>query len=213
MLRIRLLHPGSVLLLLALLFGMAGCKNQSEPARQAILEIEAVVDKVGVDAQQNVPNDYNAVITQLANLKARFNQQDYQAVLAQAPTVLTQARALEAANDRVTQQQAQREAEQQQAVEQDLAGDWDALRNDVPKSITTLEARVTELSKTKSLPDGVTSAALDSARGNLSDAKSLWQQAAGNHATGSMQDAVATGQQAKEKADAAKADLGMTSTG
>ena len=213
MLRIRPSHPGSVLLLLALVFGVAGCKNQSEPARQAILDIQAVVDKVGPDAQQTVPTEYNDVITQLANLKARFNQQDYQAVLAQAPAVMTQARALEAANERATQQAAQQEAEQQQAEQQDLAGDWDTLRNDVPKSITTLEARVTELSKTKSLPDGVTSGALDSARGNLSDAKSLWQEAAGDHAAGSMQDAVATGQQAKEKADAAKADLGMTSTG
>ena len=91
--------------------------------------------------------------------------------------------------------------------QQDLASDWDALRNDVPKSITTLEARVTELAKTKSLPDGVTSGALDSARGNLSDAKTFWEQATGNHAAGSMQDAVAAGEHAKEKADAAMVDL------
>jgi hypothetical protein len=197
------------LLLLALLFGVAGCKDQSAPARQAILDIETIVEKVGADAQQNVPNDYNTVVNQLANLKARFNQKDYQGVLAQAPAVMSEARALAQANDRAIQQAAQ----QQQADRRDLESDWDTLRNDVPKSITTLDARVTELSKTKSLPAGVTNGALDSARGNLDDAKSLWQQAAGNHAAGSVQDAVAAGQQAKEKADAAMVDLGMTSTG
>jgi len=207
--RIRPLHTGSVLLLLALLFGVAGCKDQSAPARQAILDIETIVEKVGADAQQNVPNDYNTVVNQLANLKARFNQKDYQGVLAQAPAVMSEARALAQANDRAIQQAAQ----QQQADRRDLESDWDTLRNDVPKSITTLDARVTELSKTKSLPAGVTNGALDSARGHLDDAKSLWQQAAGNHAAGSVQDAVAAGQQAKEKADAAMVDLGMTSTG
>jgi hypothetical protein len=127
MLRIRSSHSGSVLLLLALLTGLAGCKNQSEPARQAIVDIQAVVDKVGPQAQHNLPNEYNTVIEQLASLKARFNAQDYQSVLAQAPSVMTQARALEAANDRAAQQAAQepsqppadqQEADQQQADQQ-----------------------------------------------------------------------------------------------
>ena len=46
MLRIRLSYSRSALLLLAVLVGMTGCKNQSEPARQAILDIQTIVDKV-----------------------------------------------------------------------------------------------------------------------------------------------------------------------
>jgi len=199
-------------LLLIVLTGLFGCTDQSEPAKQAIMNVEQTVEAAGEDAQRYVPEDYRNVNDQLTTLKAQFNQRDYAGVLAKAPGVLTQAQALRAATDKAKQDEAAQEAAAQQAAQDALKSEWDDLNGAVPESITAIEARVEELSKAKKLPGNVPRSALDSARSNLADAKTLWQQASDTQSNGQLQDAVNVARQAQEKTNAAKVDLGMSST-
>jgi hypothetical protein len=202
---------GTAYLLLMLCIAVAGCANQKEPAQKAIAGIEAAVAAAGADAQSLIPDALKAVNDQLADLKAKFDKQDYAAVLAAAPAVLTQAQGLVAAKDTAMREAAAKAAAAQQAAEEALKASWATLAAAVPDAIAAVDSHVTMLMKSKKLPANVTKDALAAAQTGLADAKSLWTQATGAQSTGKWDEAVASAQQAKEKVLAAMASLGMTS--
>ena len=76
---------------------LAGCANQMEPAKNAIAGIEAAIAAAGPDAAQYIPDQLQAVTSQLNDLKMKFDQKDYKGVLAAAPALLTQAQGLASA--------------------------------------------------------------------------------------------------------------------
>ena len=76
---------------------LAGCANQMEPAKKAIADIEAAVEAAGPDAAQYIPDQLQAVTSQISELKMKFDQKDYKAVMAASPALLTQAQGLAAA--------------------------------------------------------------------------------------------------------------------
>ena len=198
-------------LLLTLCIALAGCANQKEPAQKAIASIEAAVAAVGADAQSLIPDALKAVNDQLAELKAKFDKQDYAAVLAAAPALLTQAQGLVAAKDTAMREAAAKAAAAQQAAEDALKASWAMLVDAVPAAIAAVDSQIATLTKAKKLPANVTKDALAAAQTSLADAKSLWTQATGAQSAGKWDDAVASAQQAKEKVGAAMAGLGMTS--
>ncbi len=202
---------GTTYLLLTLCIALAGCANQKEPAQKAIAGIEAAVAAVGADAQQLIPDALKAVTDQLADLKAKFDKQDYAGVLAAAPALLTQAQGLVAAKETAVKEVAAKAAAAQQAAEEALKASWATLAAAVPDAIAAVDSHVTMLTKSKKLPANVTKDALAAAQAGLADAKSLWAQATGAQSAGKWDDAVASAQQAKEKVLAAMAGLGMTS--
>ena len=73
---------------------LAGCANKMEPAKNAIAGIEAAIAAAGPDAAQYIPDQLQAVTSQLNDLKMKFDQKDYKGVLAAAPALLTQAQGL-----------------------------------------------------------------------------------------------------------------------
>ena len=89
----RSLFTGFLSMVFAALL-LAGCANQMEPAQKAIADIEAAITAAGPDASQYIPDELQAVTSQLADLKAKFDQKDYKGVLAAAPALLTQAQGL-----------------------------------------------------------------------------------------------------------------------
>ena len=213
------IHSHSTLrgmLYVLLILGIAsGCSSQMEPAKKAIADIEAAVSAAGADAQRYVPDQVKAVNDQLAGLKAKFEKKDYAGVVADAPAVLAKAQALVAAKDAAVKQAAAKQAaeaaaNQAAAAAQALTSDWETLSATVPSAITAVESRVNILAKSKKLPANVTKDALTAAQANLADAKSSWQTATAAESAGKLSDAVAAGEQAKDKADAALASLGMT---
>jgi hypothetical protein len=195
--------------LLSLCLALSGCANQIEPAKKAIADIEAAITAAGVDAQQYIPDDLKAVTDQLAGLKTKLEQKDYAGVIAAAPALLTEAQGLIAAKDAAMREVEAREAAAQQAAEQALNADWEALSSTLPAAISAIDSRVNILKKSKKLPANVTKTTFDSAQADLADAKSLWDQASGAQAAGKLGDAVMAAQQAQGKADAALSSLGM----
>jgi hypothetical protein len=182
---------------------LAGCANQMEPAKKAIADVEAAVAAAGPDAAQYIPDQLQAVTTQIADLKMKFDQKDYKGVLAAAPALLTQAQGLTAAAASAKQ------AAEAAALEA-FNSEWGTLAADIPAQLAAVTSRVGILSKSKKLPAGLDAASFEAARSGTDEAKSLWDQATAAQAAGNMEQAVMTARQVKEKLDAAMAGLGMS---
>jgi len=182
---------------------LAGCANQMEPAKKAIADIEAAVTAAGPDAAQYVPDQVQAVTSQVADLKMKFDQKDYKGVIAAAPALLAQAQGLAAAAASAKQ------AAQAAALEA-LKGEWTTLSASLPAAVAAIESRVNILSKSKKLPANLDAATFESVKTGLADAKTLWDQATAAQSAGNLEQAVTAARQVKEKADAALAALGMT---
>ena len=182
---------------------LAGCANQMEPAKKAIADIEAAVAAAGPDAAQYIPDQLQAVTTQVADLKMKFDQKDYKGVLAAAPALLAQAQGLTAAAASAKQ------AAEAAALEA-FNSEWGTLAADVPAQLAAVTSRVGILSKSKKLPAGLDAASFEAARSGTDEAKSLWDQATAAQAAGNIEQAVMTARQVKEKLDAAMAGLGMS---
>ena len=182
---------------------LAGCANQMEPARKAIADIEAAITAAGPDAAQYIPDQLQTVTSEVASLKAKFDQKDYKGVLAAAPALLTQAQGLSAAAG------AAKEAAQAAAL-QAMNAEWGTLSADIPAQLAAVTSRVGILSKSKKLPAGLDAAAFDAARTGVDEATALWSQATAAQASGNMEQAVGAARQVKDKLNAAMAALGMS---
>jgi hypothetical protein len=185
---------------------LAGCANQMEPAQKAIADIEAAITAAGPDASQYIPDELQAVTSQLADLKAKFDQKDYKGVLAAAPALLTQAQGLAGAASSARQAA---EAARAAALEA-LNAEWTTLSGTLPAAVAAIESRVNILSKSKKLPANLDAATFESVQAGLADSKALWDQATAAQASGNIEGAVTAARQVKEKTDAALAALGMT---
>jgi len=182
---------------------IAGCANQMEPAKKAISDIEAAVQAAGPDAAQYIPDQLQAVNSQVSDLKMKFDQKDYKGVIAAAPALLTQAQGLAAAAASAKEQALA-------AAKEALNGEWTNLAANLPAQLAAVTSRVGILSKSKKLPAGLDKAAFDGAKAATDEATTLWQQATSAQAAGNLEQAVASAKQVKEKLDAAMATLGMT---
>ena len=182
---------------------LAGCANQMEPAKKAIADIETAIEAAGPDAAQYIPDQLQAVTSQLADLKMKFDQKDYKTVMAAAPALLTQAQGLAAASGTAKQ------AAEAAAVEA-LNTEWSTLSTDLPAQLAAVTSRVAILSKSKKLPAGLDAATFDAAKSGAGEAATMWDQATAAQTAGNMELAVTTGRQVKEKLDAAMAGLGMS---
>ena len=182
---------------------LAGCANQMEPAKKAIADIEAAVGAAGPDAAQYIPDQLQAVTSQIADLKMKFDQKDYKAVIATAPALLAQAQGLAAAG--LTAKQAAEAA----ALEA-LNAEWGTLATDLPAQLAAVTSRAAILSKSKKLPAGLDAATFDAAKSGAAEAATLWEQATAAQAAGNVEQAVTTGRQVKDKLNAAMAGLGMS---
>ena len=182
---------------------LAGCANQMEPAKKAIADVEAAAAAAGPDAAQYIPDQLQAVTTQITDLKMKFDQKDYKGVLAAAPALLAQAQGLSAAAASAKQ------AAETAALEA-FNSEWGTLAADLPAQLAAVTSRVGILSKSKKLPAGLDAASFEAARSGADEARSLWDQATAAQAAGNMEQAVMTARQVKEKLDAAMAGHGMS---
>jgi hypothetical protein len=180
-------------------FAIAGCANKMAPAQKAIADIEAAVAAAGEDATKYIPDEVQAVNTQVANLKAMFDKKDYKGVLAAAPAVLTQAQGLTSAA-----------AAKKTEMMDTYAGEWSTLASSVPEAVAAIQSRVDVLSKSKKLPSGMDAATLDSVKASLAEANTMWSQATEAQAAGDLEQAVTLAQQVKSRTDELLTTLGMT---
>ncbi len=80
---------------LAVLVGVtAGCADPRVPAQRAISNVADAIAAAGPDAALYAPAQLRAVAGHLAELRTRFDRQDFEGVATSAPPVLAEARGL-----------------------------------------------------------------------------------------------------------------------
>jgi hypothetical protein len=70
------------------------CANQMEPAKNALDNINTILNSVSADAQKYVPDQFAQAQGKVAGLAASFERKDYAAVVAGAPAVLAEVNGL-----------------------------------------------------------------------------------------------------------------------
>lgn len=180
---------------------VVGCANQKAPAEQAVAGAETALGAVRDDAQKYVPDQLQAVDSQLAALKDSLTKGDYKAVLTGAPTLNS---AISSLKDAAEAKKADTEAALVKAKDA-----WGPLSAEVPKMVDAIQSRITALSKSHHLPRGVTKDGLASAKSGVDSLKSTWSDASNASASGDFTTAVTKAQGVKDKAAEIMKSLGM----
>ena len=188
------------LLALAAVF-VVGCANQKAPAEQAVAGAETALAAVRDDAQKYVPDQLQAVYSQLAALKDSLTKGDYKAVLTGAPTLNS---AISSLKDAADAKKADAEAALAKAKDA-----WGPLNAEVPKMVEAIQSRITALSKSHHLPKGVTKDGLAAAKSGVDSLKSMWGEASNASASGDFTTAVSKAQAVKDKAAEIMKSLGL----
>jgi hypothetical protein len=183
---------------------MFGCSMDKGPAEQAVASAETSLAAVRDMAQKYVPDQLQAVETQLGTVKDSLAKGDYKAVLAAAPALTT---AISNLKDAAAQKQAESEAALNKAKE-----DWGPLSADVPKMVAAVKARVDELSKMHRLPKGVTKDSLANAKSGLTSMDSTWTDATNASTSGDFVTAVSKAQAVKDQATQMMQSLKMNNS-
>jgi hypothetical protein len=181
---------------------MVGCSMDKGPAEQAVASAETSLAAVRDMAQKYVPDQLQAVETQLGTVKDSLAKGDYKAVLAASPALTT---AISNLKDAAAQKQAEAEAALNKAKE-----DWGPLSADVPKMVTAIKSRVDELSKMHHLPKGVTKKDVESAKSGLTSMSSTWTDATNASTSGDFVTAVSKAQAVKDQATQIEQSLKMS---
>ncbi len=175
----------------AILF--AACANQMEPAKNALDNINTILNSAAADAQKYIPDQFAEAQGKVAALTASYEKKDYAAVVAGAPAVLAEVNGLATAA-----------AAKKDEVAKAIGNEWRSLAASVPQSLSAVQARVDELSKTKRAPKGVD---LGAAKSGLADATAAWGKAEETFKSGDPADAVTAAKDAQTKVASAAAAL------
>ena len=181
---------GLLSLVAALVIG--ACSSQKEPADQAIKGAETALAAVRDVAQKYVPDQLKAVDSQMAAAKDSFAKGDYAGVLASAPKMTS---AIGDLKNAAAVKKAEAEAALAKAKDE-----WAAASADLPKMVEAIQSRVNTLSKSRSLPAGVTKDGLASAKSGLDGLKSTLSDATNAATSGDFTAAMAKAEELKAKA-------------
>ena len=170
-----------------------GCANQMEPAKNALDNISTTLNSASADAQKYVPDQFAQAQGKVAALTASYDKKDYAAVIAGAPAVLAEVKGLASAA-----------AAKKDEMEKALGNEWRSLAASVPQSLSAVQSRIDELSKTKHVPKGVD---LGAAKNGITNATSAWDKAQEAFKAGNPADAVTAAKDAQGKVASAAAAL------
>src|SRR5713226_1387631 len=174
---------------------MSACAGQKAPAQKLIGDIQASVTAASAEAAKYVPDQLADVQSKLGELEASFDKQDYAAVVAGAPAVLSAAQNLATAA-----------AAKKDEILKALNDQWTGLAGSLPAAVTAVQNRIDLLSKKsgKKLAAGVD---LEAAKAGVGDATSLWSKAQAAFAAGNLDEAVSAAKDVKAKIQALAASL------
>jgi len=177
---------------------LSACAPKDEaPARKAIDQISAAIESAGPDATKYVPGHVAALERQVTELKIRFYDGDYKAIVAEAPATLERAQAL-----------ATTAAAKKAEIAKVLDAEWSKLLTDVPATIESASKYVDGLIASKQTAPGVTQEMVASARTGIDGQKSLWEKATATQAAGDLEQAVTLGTHVKRRLENLVAALG-----
>ena len=198
-------HTGFVYAAL-LASALSACSGQKDAAQGLVWEIAATVSAAEPEAAKYVPEQLNDVRAKLTDLRASFDKRDYAGVMAAAPAVLAAAQSLatDAAAKKDQILKAKNDAWTNLAVV--LPDEVTALQNRVDQLNTKKPAKKAAKATPKGTPSGADLAAVGAA---MADITSLWSKAQATFAGGNLDEAVATANEVKSKADALAVTLKM----
>ena len=153
----------------------AACSNQKAPAEAALKSAQDAYSAVRTDAEKYVPEQARAIQDSMASAQAALAKDDYAGVLKQAQSLNTQISALGGAIA---------------AKKTELTNTWNTMSAGVPKLVEAVKSRVDVLSKSRSLPAGITKETLDSAKAGLATATQTWSEATSGASAGDVATAV-----------------------
>jgi len=183
---------------LACLVALA-CSPLKDSAEAAIADATAALQKIGPEAEKFAPTEYAAANAELAAMKAAFEKKDYESVLNTVHKLGPDLRVL-----------AETVQDKKRQVRLALNDQWAGMSKEVPKSISSVEAKVAELNKAHRLPNGVTKDAVASAGPGVDAAKQSWSDAQSAKSAGNVEDAVAKGKATQDKLSELMTSLGMS---
>ena len=133
---------------------LAGCSSQKEPAEQAVAQGEAALNEIRADAQKFAPEQLKTPEATLARFKDALAKEDYRTVIEGIPQFNAEVKTL---RETVTVEQTAIAA---------ATTEWEALNNEVPKTVEEIEKRVKTLTANR-LPKEVTKENFEAAKANL----------------------------------------------
>lgn len=179
------------------LLAIGACSSQKGPATEAVTAAENALSSIRAEAGTYLSDRLAATEAQVAQLKDQLASKDYAAVIAGAPGVMSSISSLQEAT--VT-----RKADVETAI-----AAWGPLGTDVGNMISAIQSRVDTLSKSRSLPRGISREAFDSAKAGLDQMKATWDSANSANAAGDPVDAVTIARGVQAKGREVLALLGM----
>jgi hypothetical protein len=180
----------------AIVLFACACATQKDPAQEALdAATSAVNSALTPDADKYAPKEVTALQAKLTDLKAEFDVKNYAGVILDRPDVVAAAAEL-----------TQTVATSRDAESKRLTTQWSDISTSLPKSFDTVQSRIDDLSKGKRPPKNV---GLQTARSDLADAESKWNEAKVDYQNGKVSDALAASQTVKSQVDAAAAAINL----
>ena len=177
---------------------VAAC-SQKDPAQKALDAAESALAEVHEDAMKYVPEQYDAVKSELNAARQAFQAEKYGDALTAVKNLPAKAKELgEAA------------AAKKKEVVAQLNTDWNGLSAGVPGMVKSIEDKLGELGKMRRLPAGLDRETIDSASGALTEAKSNWDAASQAFTAGNVEEAVAKARSVEAAARDIMGKLGLS---
>ena len=177
---------------------VAAC-SQKDPAQKALDAAESALAEVHEDAMKYVPEQYDAVKSELNAARQAFQAEKYGDALTAVKNLPAKAKELgEAA------------AAKKKEVVAQLNTDWNGLSAGVPGMVKSIEDKLGELGKMRRLPAGLDRETVDSASSALTEAKSNWDAASQAFTAGNVEEAVAKARSVETAARDIMGKLGLS---
>lgn len=190
-----MVRTGRLAILCIAALGLVACAGQKEPARKLLADIDTSVTAASVEAAKYIPDQLTAVQRQAGELKATFDKHDYPGVVNRGPAVLAAAQSLATAA-----------ASKKDEVLKAMNDQWTVLAGAVPEYLTAIQKRIDFLRK-KSNQKIAAGIDLDAAKSGAEDTALLWSKAQAAFASGGIDEAVRTAQEAKSRVESLAATL------
>jgi len=168
--------PNIMLAIAATTLLAAGCAQQKAPATKALDSIEASLKDVKDDAAKYAPDGLRGVEAQYDRLKESLDKKEYDNVLAGTPQLQ---KAVDSLKDAVDAGKAQAASATKIAK-----AEWANLKDEVPKMVDTIQARVDTLDKSKRLPFGISKEEFEGSKSVLESMKATWTEATKDYKAG-----------------------------
>ena len=176
---------------------MTGCTSQKDPAENAVMQAEAAMTELRVDAAKFAPEELKSTETTLAKMKDDLAKEDYKDVVAGVPQF----------NKEVATLRETLVGRQTQIIA--ATREWETLNAEVPKAVEEIQVRVDSLASSPRLPKEVDKHEFETAKASLETMKTDWAAATAAFSEGNATEAADKARGVQEKVSEVKDQLGM----